>query len=423
MVNFNDFIADLKTLISFKSVADEKTKDYPFGEQIYAALNFFLTRAKQMGFQTINYDNHAGEVRFGQGEEVGIIGHLDVVPTGIGWDSDPFALTEKDDVYYARGILDDKTSPLLCLYILKELKDSGVKMDRTFRLFVGCDEESGWRDVNYLKTKTVMPEYGFSPDGNFPLSYAEKGITEVKFTLKKLNRFKSLNGGRALNVVCDYACAVADDQAIDKKLLKKYNLSLSKGNLIESFGKAAHGSTPHLGTNAIKPLLQYMSDMGEDVKDALSLFFKDGVLPGFSNEQGDVTLSPNLLSEENGNYTLTCDCRIPAPLSIEALLAFFSSFNLAFTTSERHPPMMAEKDGWFVSALLSAHDSVMQTKSKPFSMGGSTFARAFKKGCAFGPAFSSEKGNIHDANEYLSKKDLLLGYDIYKKAIFNLAKK
>ena len=39
------------------------------------------------------------------------------------------------------------------------------------------------------------------------------------------------------------------------KLLEKHGLKLKDGNIIESFGKAAHGSNPHLGKNAFKPFV------------------------------------------------------------------------------------------------------------------------------------------------------------------------
>ena len=102
---------------------------------------------------------------------------------GIGWNTDPFVLTKIDGVYYGRGVQDDKAPILACLYALKELKESGIAPKRKFRLIVGCNEESGWQDVEYIKKKTSLPEFGFSPDGNFPLSYAEKGILLVKIAL------------------------------------------------------------------------------------------------------------------------------------------------------------------------------------------------------------------------------------------------
>jgi succinyl-diaminopimelate desuccinylase len=135
MVNSERFYKDLDKLISFKTVAAPKKDGCPFGKQNALALEFFLNVAKDLGFETINYDNYAGEVYFGEGQEIGIIGHLDVVPEGDGWDTDPYKLTEKDGYLFGRGVMDDKLPTLLILYALKELKDSGVKINKKFYFF------------------------------------------------------------------------------------------------------------------------------------------------------------------------------------------------------------------------------------------------------------------------------------------------
>jgi acetylornithine deacetylase/succinyl-diaminopimelate desuccinylase-like protein len=84
--------------------------------------------------------------------------------------------------------------------------------------------------------------------------------------------------------------------------------------------------------------------------------------------------------------------------------------------------MCAEKDGFLVNALIDAYNTVTGENKRPVAMSGSTFARAFKYGCSFGPELDDgESGNLHDANEFASKKHLLTCYEIYKKAIFNLA--
>ena len=423
MNNFNEYLTDLKKLISYKSVLSEPQDSAPFGTAIKDCLTFFLDRAKEMGFETINYDNYAGEVVFGSGEEVGIIGHLDVVPIGIGWNTDPFTLTEKDGIYYGRGLADDKTPLLSCLYALKELKDSGNAVNKKFRLIVGCDEESGWRDIEYLQTKTTLPEFGFSPDGNFPITYAEKGIVEVSFSFPKLKNFIDIKGGTVVNAVCDYVTVQPLEKEIDKQKLQKFNLSLDENGLIVSKGKSAHGSMPHLGKNAILPLFEYFLDMGEDVKNVLDyLFYDKANLKDIKTEQGSLTLSPDLISQDEDTITITCDCRIPAPITLEEILPIFSSFGLDVKTKVRHEPMMVEKSGWFVQTLLGAYNEVTGMSAVPLSMGGSTFARAFKKGCSFGPQFDGYNNHLHDANENLPKEHLLKCYEIYKKAIFDLAK-
>lgn len=423
MNNQTQILENLKTLISFKTTASLSVENAPFGEENKKALNFFLNLAKDMGFETVNYDNYAGEVYYGEGEEIGIIGHLDVVPTGIGWNTDPFTLVEKDGFLYARGIMDDKGPCLLALYALKELKDSGVKVNKKFRLFVGCNEETGWQDFEYLKTKTTMPEFGISPDGNFPVGYAEKGITVFDFSFPTLKNFTDIKGGTVINAVCDYACVKALPDGINKKLLDKYGLKLKDNFIIESFGKAAHGSTPHLGKNALKPLFEYLLEIGEDVKNVVNYLFNDKAkVFDMKTPQGEVTFSPDLIEERDGKIIISCDCRIPAPLKNEDVFKIFDTFGIDYTYTVKHEPMMVDKDGWFVKTLANAYNSIMGKREEPVSMGGCSFARCFKQGCAFGPDFKTYETNIHDANERVTKEDFFKAYEIYKKTLFELAK-
>lgn len=426
MQEFSSFIDNLKTLVSFNTEKTSPLPNAPFGAETAKALDCFLSIAKDMGFKTTNYDNYIGEVTIGEGEEIGIIGHLDVVPSGEGWNTPPFTLTEIEGNYFARGVEDNKSPLLLCLYALKELKDSGKPINRKFRLFAGCNEEDGWQDVAYFKEHYSFPEYGFSPDGNFPLTYAEKGMYEIIFSIPTLKRFRKVKGGTVVNAVLANASAVADDVVIDKSLLDEYGLFLD-GNVIKSVGKAAHGSKPHLGKNALIALFSFFIDSGEDDKllsRALEYILLDKKDIGqFNNEQGRVTLSAGLIEEKDGEIIITCDCRIPAPLSLSDITPFFDTFGIPYKVKERHEPMMVEKDGWLVSSLLSAYNEVTGESAQPISMGGCTFARAFKKGCSFGPSLHNANHNIHTANEFINREELLKIYDIYKLAIFKLAEK
>ncbi len=423
MNNYSNFINDLKTLISFKTVQGTPEEGAPFGVENKKALNFFLDRAKEFGFSTINYDNYGGEVYFGEGEEVGIVGHLDVVPVGLGWKTDPFTLTEVDGWLIGRGTEDDKTPNLLCLYALKELKDEGVKFNRKIRLLLGCNEETGWKDIEYMKTKTTFPKYGFSPDSNFPVCYAEKGIYHLKVTLPKFKSFKKLKGGSVINAVCDYATVEANDSVINLELIKKYGLTLKEGNVIESYGVAAHGSAPLKGKNALYPLFKYMEDMGENLNGFADLLFKDCLgLSSYENEQGKTTLSPNLIVESEKGLVLACDLRLPAPFTIEDIKGCFSKIQFPYEIIERHEPFMASKDGWLVNALLSAYNDVTGENAKPVYLSGSTFARCFEVGCGFGFGDEKETMGCHEANEGITINHLKKSYEIYKKAIYNLVK-
>ena len=422
MQNFEQFIKDLSLLVSFNGVKGERVDDMPFGKQTQKTLESFDAIAKRMGFETVNHDNYLLEFSYGQGEEIGIIGHLDVVPVGNGWNTDPFTLTEKDGVYYARGVHDDKGPTLLALYALKEVIDSGLKFNRKIRFFAGTNEESGWEDIDhYIKKGGTFPEYGFSPDGDFPLSYAEKGIFPTTFYFDNLKMFENLNGGQVLNAVCDYA-TVKPLFTPNKDDLDRFGLSFD-GELIISKGVAAHGSTPELGVNALKAIFEYMLFMGENVKDILDkLFYLNHEIFNQETPQGKLTLSPNKALQDQNGIKILCDVRAPAPFTFEQVTKAFESFGYKLEMSESHPPMCVEKDGWFVKALLSSYNTVMQEDAQPISMGGSTYARAFKKGCAFGAGFPNHNNGAHEANESFSKQEMLKCFEIYKLAIENLVK-
>lgn len=422
MKDYSLFLDLLKKLISYSSVKTAPQKGMPFGKPVYDAYSCFMDYCKDFGFDTVDYDGYIGEAIFGQGEEIGIIGHLDVVPEGNGWFIEPYTLTKKDGVFYARGIMDDKAPLLSCLFILKELKDLGVKPKRKFRLIAGCNEESGWEDVAYMKTKTHFPKYGFSPDGNFPVSYAEKGMAIIEFRLPKIKNFSSVKGGTVINAVCGYATARADSQVIDKALLKKYGLNLLDGNIIESVGKSAHGSQPQLGKNAIRPLLEYFTATGEDLLDVVDCLFNDKYgLSNIQNEQGSVTFSPDIIEERDGNVYIKCDCRFPAPVEFTEIVKVLDKFGIPYVYEIKHGTQFVERDGEFVSTLIRAYNAVTGEKARPQSQSGSTFARVFEKGVAFGPEFPNESNCIHEPNERVKETDLLKMYQIYRRAIFTLA--
>ena len=422
MKKYRDFMNDLSELIAIKSVEGAPEQNAPFGKEVKAALSWFLNKAESFGFKTINYDNYAGEIVYGDGQEIGVIGHLDVVPVGTGWNFPPFALTERDGYLIGRGVGDDKGAMLMTLYALKELKDGGNKCNKKFRFFVGCNEESRWKDVAYLKTKTTLPEYGFSPDGNFPVSYAEKGFYYVNVKIPPFKNFGAITGGTVINAVCAHA-EIAPKGDFDKSLLLKHGLNYENGKIV-STGIAAHGSKPELGKNALLPMLCFLKDSDENVSEITDYLFNDKWnVSKMQNEQGFITFSPDLAEETaDGGTLIKCDCRIPAPFTIADAKKKFDESPLDITVIDHdHPPVMTDKNGKFVQSLLNSYNFITGEKAEPVSMGGSTFARVFNKGAAFGPEFAGENYHLHEADERVPKDLFIKSYDIYKKAIFDLA--
>ncbi len=429
MFNLENYKKDLASLIACESVLGNPEDNAPFGQGVKKALNTFLQIASNMGFETINYDNYAGEVVIGSGKEFGIIGHLDVVAVGPNWDTYPFTLTERDGFLYGRGVNDDIGPTLLQLYVIKDLVDSGVKFNKKIRLILGCNEESYWKDIDYLKEHTTLPEDGYSPDGTFPTSYSEKGMVCSTFYIPKMKRFSGITSGskKAVNIVCDYASVVANSDAINKDLIKELGLVLNEdGKTIESFGLAAHGSTPRKGKNAIKPLFEYCIKMGEDDKDlieAYELIFMDKYhMFDIKNEQGALTINAGIIQEEGDEIVIICDTRVPPPLKTSILNEIFDKTKLKYTLNCNQQPHMVDKNSWIIKTLLSAYNSIMNENAKAKAMSGCSFARVFKNGCTFGPEFIGEDSKIHQANERVEISKLKQKYKIYYNAIYNIVK-
>ena len=270
----------------------------PFGKGAYDCLEYFLKLAASYGFETKNYDGYAGEVIYGEGEEFAVLAHLDVVPAGGGWTHDPFG-GEIDTVnkkIWGRGAMDDKGPAIITLLAMKELKDNGFVPKKKIKLIVGCNEESGWACIDYYKAHGSLPDTGFSPDADFPVIYAEKGILQLELNFAPFVDFSSLRGGERANMVCDY-CEVTCRK--DDKKLEKYGLEFKDGKAV-SRGKSAHGSTPEMGVNAIKPVLLYLG-----LNDIEKLLFEDGFnICSLCDETGKLTFSPNVIHETDDGINL-----------------------------------------------------------------------------------------------------------------------
>src|SRR5699024_854074 len=110
--------------------------------------------------------------------------HVDVVPVGTGWETDPFSPVIKDGRIYARGSSDDKGPGVAAYYALKMIKDLDLPVSKKIRFIIGTDEESGWMCMDHYLANEPIPDFGFSPDAEFPIINGEKGILTVYVNTK-----------------------------------------------------------------------------------------------------------------------------------------------------------------------------------------------------------------------------------------------
>ncbi|HPY01247.1 MAG TPA: M20/M25/M40 family metallo-hydrolase, partial [Candidatus Marinimicrobia bacterium] len=162
--------------------------------------------------------------RLGQnksGQRLLMPAHMDVVPAGEGWLTDPFEVVEKEGKLYGRGTLDNK-GPLASILIAAQiLKKLGIDQQLTGELMVAAlsDEEAEDPDgINYgigylVEENLINPTMAIVPDigGNMlEIDVAEKGRTVIKIT---------------------------------------------------AIGKQAHGSTPEKGINAIFMMAKLVDEL------------------------------------------------------------------------------------------------------------------------------------------------------------------
>lgn len=414
-----DTIESICNLLRIDSTNQPAEKDMPFGKGAYDALHAFLNLAKSFGFETKNYDNFIGEVIFGDGEEFAILAHLDVVPAGNSWTHDPFGAEIVDGKIFGRGAMDDKGPAVICLYALKALKDESFTPNKRIKLIVGCNEESGWGCIAHYKKRAVMPKYGFTPDADFPVIYAEKGILGIKMKFPLSNApFTALYGGTARNMVC--AEAFADCNVLgDYKSFKL--VKTEKG--LASYGVSAHGSTPEKGVNALDNLLAYFATRNGLVKNAYDVLFADKFgLKKFEDVTGKLTFSPNMAKFENGILNVWVDIRYPATLPLERILSALDNTGVDYDIIAKQPSLYNDKDGFLIKTLLKVYNEETGKNAEPIAIGGGTYARALECGAGFGPQLLSEPSTIHQADEYISISHVFFLLKLYKHAIEELTK-
>lgn len=429
--------AALARLVKIPSVSGEKEGDFPFGKACGAALDEFLAICDQYGFKNANYDYYAGSADLDDKEpELGILGHLDVVPVSEkDWSFPPFACTEKDGKLYGRGCIDDKGPVIAALFAMKAVRDCKIPLKKGVRLIVGCSEETGCElDIEHYCKNAVMPPMVFTPDGDFPVITTEKGM--IRFTFEgeaELQNIVSIKAGTVVNAVPNEAEAVLKN--VDKSAVSPSDKvsvrSEADGLHIVFKGKAAHASTPAEGDNALTGLIDFLSRLplaNNDlafVKRLTELFpYNDvkGQSLGICGEDksGALTYVFSIADLSDGKLTAKCDIRYPISMTKEKIresLEKAVSPEFAITDFTANNPHCVDNDGEFVQTLLRVYQR--ETGLEPYckAIGGGTYVHDIEGGVAFGMEFPEENNNMHGADEFVKLESLMRGAKIYAAAI------
>ena len=427
---WDDIVRDLGKLVAIPSVAVPTEGEHPFGDPCAKALDTAVELSESYGLKAKNVDYYAAHAEIGEGEGNAVVmAHLDVVPAGEGWDSDPFkmVLTE-DGRAIGRGVADDKGAAVVALHCLRAINDAGVKGKRKLRVIFGSAEEIGMHDMPYYFSKEQHPDMGFTPDAGYGICHCEKG--GLNFNVKGKNDsalIKSFSAGTVPNAVpskaeCRIVCtageldrlsAAARDCGIPVEIAPTED-----GAKLLAKGKAAHAAAPQSGLNAASYLIELLHEVFG--AERLGRFFSfihekialtsDGSLLGvnISDEpSGPLTFNLGIVKADSESCCLTVDIRYPATKDgkwvSETIQKAVEAAGLEYVQLSDAVPLYLPKESQLVTLLSGAYKDVTGEDCDIFSMGGGTYAREMHgRGVAFGPEFADdEPSHIHDVNEQL----------------------
>ncbi len=442
--NYKDeMLKNLADLVSYDSKEDLSDPAYPFGKETAACLNRALEICESYGFRTKNLDNYCGYAEIGEGEQViGVLAHLDIVPSGEGWLTDPFKMVIEGDKAIGRGTSDDKGPACASMIAMKILQDMNVPLNKRIRLIFGLNEETGSKCLAHYVEKEGHMDMGFTPDGAFPGVHGEKGLMAAHYECKS-DKIISIHGGGAKNVVCARCFSEFLIEDVNENALLNYfkdnNIEATftkEGNLgkLDVKGKATHGSNPAGGVNAIAHTCKALEMAG--MKDKFIDFYNkhigfhfagEGLGCFLEDEYGATTCCNGIIKTENGIISGTLDIRFPVTCKGETVKRSIENTEMKdgkIVIDNITEPLYFPLDSPLVTKLWQAYQKVTgDLESKPFAMGGGTYAKGIHNCIAFGGGFPNrENTHAHDCNEFTSIESLLKQTEIYIEALQSLLK-
>ncbi len=445
---WDDILKDLATLVAIPSVAVPTQGGHPFGDQCAKALDAVVEMAKGYGLEAKNVDYYAAHAEYGQGEGNAVVmAHLDVVPAGEGWETDPFTLEIRDGKAIGRGVSDDKGAAVVALHCLRALKDAGVEGKRKLRVVFGSAEEIGMADMPYYFSKEQHPDMGFTPDSGYGICHCEKGIIDLNIKADQDSPLvKTFRSGTVANAVpakaeCAIVCTAEEfDRLLKASENRKTGFAVTRtadGAAILATGKASHAAFPEGGVNAAAHLVELLAEVFG--LERLGGFFRfvhekiglstDGSKVGvaMSDEpSGPLTFNLGLLSASQQGCSLTVDIRYPATKDggeiSETIRKAAEEAGLSYCLLSDAKPLYLPKESQLVTLLSRAYKDVAGEECGIYSMGGGTYARQmFGKGVGFGPSFPDDEPNhAHDVNEQIDLRRFRLHAQICLEAMYRM---
>ncbi len=294
--------------------------------------------------------------------------HLDVVPPGDGWNTDPFKSEVRNGRIYGRGASDNKGQMASMLVLARFLKENESKLSGSFLLVGAADEEKG----SSLGMKYLLDECKVTAD--FAI------IPDVAHNMRMIDVGEK--GALFLNIT--------------------------------SHGKQAHGSTPEKGTNAIWDMIELLNQLKNIKFKCLSheLFtpptlnlgtISGGVATNIVAAKCEARLDIRYLPGETKEEVLN-----NIKETIASIRKHNPTANYEITIDSDLPPSQAPVDNPLLNLIAMHTESILGLKPKTMGLSGSTVTKQLIEkdvmAVGFGPGNEEQ---AHIANESIEIKELI----------------
>jgi succinyl-diaminopimelate desuccinylase len=320
------------------------------------------------------------------------------------------------------------------------------------------DEEAGtgWQGMKAYFNKVETPDFGFTPDAEFPAIHGEMGILIFELAKKfgkalgKGIELRSLHGGEAANMVADRARAVlrADSYESVREtavLFRKetgYEIELKgigKSLEIVTRGRSSHGARPEQGFNAISSMMAFLGRIpliNEDVAEFVQFynthigFHLHGEEIGCAcadETSGELLFNVGKVDLDPEAGKLTINIRYPVTMEGEdiyrRMMPLLDQHGFGVIKLDHQKPIYIPEDDPLIQTLMSVYQKYTgDLESRPMVIGGGTYARSMDNAVAFGMTFPGQPELAHQKNEHLAIDDLIKATKIYAEAIYLLTK-
>ncbi|HIC11784.1 MAG TPA: succinyl-diaminopimelate desuccinylase [Sulfurimonas sp.] len=331
------------------------------------------------GFNAVRVD--VGDIKnlfiykkFSEGEHLCFAGHVDVVPAGSNWNTNPYEAVEKDGFIYGRGAQDMKSGLAAFTQAVKETRE----FKGTLSLMLTSDEE-GEAVNGTVKLLEFLENNDLLPDA---CVVAEPTCSNTFGDAIKVGRRGSINGYVTLK------------------------------------GKQGHAAYPEKAINPIHNISKVLGNMAGVDLDNGDEFFSPSkfVVTDIRSGMQVTNVTPNELKMMFNVRNNTKTTQKEVTMFVEE---HFKGLDYELRLTQGSYPFRTDTDTKLVRFIDSAIESVTGIKPEHSTAGGTSDARFISPMGVAVVEFGVKNDSIHSVNERTTRAEVEDLYKVFKTLIDN----